>query len=110
MIRLRIFISFLALALIIQGAMLVNGRREISRAEREGVSSKKKLVKNLGLTDLALWTEARYSRHPSQADLFTPFQEFPGSFEHFPAGSIIAPNLAGLTSSLRIRESSKREQ
>ena len=27
------------------------------------------LVARLGLTDLALFTEARYTRHPSQADL-----------------------------------------
>ncbi len=49
------------------------------------------LVRSLQLTDLALWTEARYTRHPSQADEFSPFQEFPGAIEHFPAGSILAP-------------------
>ena len=49
------------------------------------------LVGELQLTDLALWTEARYTRHPSQADLFSPFQDFPSSLEHFPAGSIIGP-------------------
>lgn len=49
------------------------------------------LVSRLQLTDFALWSEARYARHPSQADWFTPHQEFPGSLEHFPAGSLIAP-------------------
>lgn len=49
------------------------------------------LVRRLGLTDLCLFTEARYTRHPSQADLFTPFQEHPGSLEHFPSGSLVAP-------------------
>jgi len=49
------------------------------------------LVKRLQLTDFALWSEARYARHPSQADWFTPHQDFPGSLEHFPAGSLIAP-------------------
>jgi hypothetical protein len=49
------------------------------------------VVKRLQLTDFALWSEARYARHPSQADWFTPFQDFPGSLEHFPAGSLIAP-------------------
>jgi len=49
------------------------------------------LVRQLQLTDLSLWTEARYTRHPSQSDHFSPFQEFPGAGEHFPAGSILAP-------------------
>jgi len=58
---------------------------------REGLASKRELVRFLMLTDFALWTEARYTRHPSQTDFFTPFQDFPSSFEHFPAGSMIAP-------------------
>jgi len=45
----------------------------------------------LGLTDPALFTEARYTRHLSQADLFTPFQDAPLSFEHFPSGSLLVP-------------------
>ncbi|BCS98759.1 hypothetical protein DSLASN_43910 [Desulfoluna limicola] len=51
----------------------------------------RRLVETLMLTDLAFWTEARYTRHPSQVDFFTPFQDFPGAIEHFPAGSILAP-------------------
>lgn len=51
------------------------------------------LVKRLGLTDLALFTEARYTRHPSQADGFAPFQDHPHALEHFPSGSIAAPPL-----------------
>ncbi len=59
-----------------------------------------RLVKDLMITDLALWSEARYTRHPSQADIFSPFQDFPGAPEHFPSGSIIGPPgmlSAGLT-------------
>jgi hypothetical protein len=44
----------------------------------------------LALTDLCLFTEARYTRHPSMADLHTPFQDHPLSLEHFPSGSLIA--------------------
>jgi len=55
------------------------------------LADKRALISKLGLTDLALWTEARYTRHPSQADRFAAFQDFPSSIEHFPAGSIIAP-------------------
>jgi hypothetical protein len=45
----------------------------------------------LGLTDLCLFTEARYTRHLSQADLHSAFQDHPGAFEHFPSGSLVAP-------------------
>jgi len=65
---------------------------QISIADRKDeIVNKKTLVSHLMLTDLAIWTEARYTRHPSQADIFTPFQDFPSSIEHFPAGSILAP-------------------
>ena len=45
------------------------------------------LVRAAGLTDLALFTEARFTRHPSLADLHTAFQDNPMSFEHFPSGT-----------------------
>jgi hypothetical protein len=43
------------------------------------------------LTDLCLFTDARYTRNPAMADFATPFQDHPSSMEHFPSGSIIAP-------------------
>lgn len=49
------------------------------------------LVQRLGLTDLALFSEARYTRHPSQADLHSAFQDHPAAFEHFPSGSFVKP-------------------
>jgi hypothetical protein len=49
------------------------------------------LAHRLGLTDLALFTEARYTRHPSQADLHSAFQDHPLALEHFPSGSLIVP-------------------
>lgn len=48
-----------------------------------------RLVAQLRLTDLALFTEARYARHPAMADLHTAFQDNPMSFEHFPSGSFV---------------------
>ena len=50
-----------------------------------------RLVAQLRLTDLALFTEARYTRHPSQADLHSAFQDHPLALEHFPTGSLISP-------------------
>ena len=49
------------------------------------------VVANLELTDLALFTEARYTRHPSQADLHSAFQDHPFALEHFPTGSVAGP-------------------
>jgi Tfp pilus assembly protein PilV len=53
-----------------------------------------RMVRTLGLTDLCLFTEARYARHPSQADLYSAFQDHPVSLEHFPTGSIVGPPAA----------------
>jgi hypothetical protein len=47
----------------------------------------------LGLTDLCISTEARYTRHPSQSDPIVPFMDHPGAMEHFPSGSFWAPPL-----------------
>jgi hypothetical protein len=63
--------------------------------ERERLSHsiqvKEELVRSLSLTDLCLFTEARYTRHPALADLHTPFQDHPFSLEHFPSGSLLTP-------------------
>jgi len=89
-VKYKIFIDLIIFEIII--ILILHSYSQISIKKRnEEVSSKKKLVRELMLTDLSIWTEARYTRHPSQADLFTPFQDFPSSIEHFPAGSIIAP-------------------
>lgn len=50
-----------------------------------------RLAARLGLTDLALFTEARYTRHLSQADLHSAFQDHPMAMEHFPSGALTAP-------------------
>lgn len=50
-----------------------------------------RLVAQLGLTDLCLFTEARYTRHPSQADLHSAFQDHPTGLEHFPSGALLPP-------------------
>jgi hypothetical protein len=60
-------------------------------AAQESLDEKSVLVERLRLTDLCLFTEARYTRHLSQADLNTPFQDHPLSLEHFPSGSFTQP-------------------
>jgi len=55
------------------------------------ITGQASMVREYGLTDLCLFTDARYTRHPSMADLNTPFQDYPLSFEHFPSGSLVPP-------------------
>lgn len=62
-----------------------------ANANETSLMEKAELVKRLKLTDLCLFTEARYTRHLSQADLNTPFQDHPLSLEHFPSGSFTLP-------------------
>jgi hypothetical protein len=101
--RHRYFLSFILLLLGFLGVELFGTGAfqpsQQSAAETELAS----LVKRLQLTDFALWSEARYARHPSQADWFTPHQDFPGSLEHFPAGSLIAPAPVHPTTRLEVR-------
>lgn len=59
--------------------------------QRQAMASRIEMVRVLQLTDLCLFTEARYTRHLSQADLYSAFQDHPMSFEHFPSGSLTKP-------------------
>jgi len=61
------------------------------KSELPALRESGEMVRTLELTDICLFTEARYTRHPSMADLHTPFQDHPMSFEHFPSGSLITP-------------------
>ena len=84
--------ALLALAAGICGFALcfVDGAR-LRVAAGADEAERTRLVAQLRLTDLALFTEARYTRHPSQADLHSAFQDHPLALEHFPTGSLIAP-------------------
>lgn len=62
------------------------------RHQRNAATEQKRmLVTQLQLTDLCLFTEARYTRHLSQADLHSAFQDHPLGLEKFPTGSLVAP-------------------
>ncbi len=60
-------------------------------AQEKFVQRMRNLVIAYGLTDLCLFTEARYTRHPSVADMHSAFQDHPGALDHFPSGSLILP-------------------
>jgi len=85
-----VFLTFMALnlaALLAIAAHAALGGRDAAplQAMRRG------LVKHFSLTDLVLFTDARYTRHPAMADLHSPFQDYPLSLEHFPSGSLLGP-------------------
>ncbi len=67
------------------------------------LAEKRLVVAALQLTDLSLCSEARYTRHPTQADLFSAFQDSPAAFEHFPTGSLIMPRLIGFSGRVEIQ-------
>ena len=85
-----IFFIFVALNLAAFILMFVHAHFRNTSARPE-LGEKALLVERLELTDLCLFTDARYARHPSMADLHTPFQDSPMSVEHFPSGTLILP-------------------
>jgi len=84
------YFFFTVILLALLGLMFAHASFK-RRANLTFLREKSELVKRLELTDLCLFTDARYTRHPSMADLNTPFQDYPLSFEHFPSGSLITP-------------------
>lgn len=97
-------IGFLLSATLLLAVLLQHGSNVAVTAQLQQIPAKRQLVQQLGLTDLAIWGEARYTRHPSQADLFTAFQDYPGAFDHFPAGSIVTPATPQRSTSLKVKK------
>lgn len=82
------YLSFISL-------MLVSLLLLVSRSDHERMTARhetmRRLVREFGLTDLALFPEARYTRHLSLSDTHAPFQDHPTALEHFPAGTVTPP-------------------
>ena len=91
MIRSRVYLCLIVGLLAALSGLTAWAQKASADFLANDLPARKELVGVLSLTDLALWTEARYTRHPSMADLFSPFQDHPAAFEHFPAGSLMAP-------------------
>jgi len=62
-----------------------------STERAEAIRQQQTMVATLGLTDLCVATEARYTRHPAVSDPIAPFMDHPGAIEHFPSGSFLRP-------------------
>jgi hypothetical protein len=86
------FLLFTLLILLILGdSVLLVLHRNRNRQFVAILPSQQMLVSRLGLSDLALSTEARYTRHPAVTDPIAPFMDHPGAIEHFPSGSFLLP-------------------
>lgn len=84
-----VFAALGVLAALGAGEALDAAMRAPHEAAR--IAAERQIAADLGLSDLALFTEARYTRHPALADHAAAFQDAPGSFEHFPSGSFVPP-------------------
>jgi hypothetical protein len=97
--RLRRSAAFGLLVAVLAGLGLLAGldaaRRHSSADAR--FAAHRALARWVVFTDPALFTDARYTRHPSLADRHSAFQDYPLALEHFPSGALIAPpaHLAG---------------
>ena len=87
--KFHLFSSFIIIGAISLGSMFVHASFT-QKANSPFLSEKSEMVKKYGLTDLCLFTDARYTRHPVMADVHTPFQDYPTSLEHFPSASILS--------------------
>ena len=81
---------FWAVALLLIGLLFIHGALRL-RGDSTGLEEKRMMAHHLQLTDLCLFTDARYTRHLSQTDLNTPFQDHPVALDHFPSGSLVTP-------------------
>ena len=85
-----VFSLLLCLLLALDGALFVDGLSR-RKAEDTTLAQLEVATSALGLTDLAVATEARYTRHPAVSDPMAPFMDHPGAIEHFPTGAFWLP-------------------
>jgi hypothetical protein len=83
-----IFFGFVLAGVLLLGLMFFDAAVS-RRIDQPRIEERRQLVGALALTDLCLFTEARYTRHPGLADLHSPFQDHPMALEHFPSGSLL---------------------
>lgn len=92
MLRRKSSAYFLMIAALLALVGLMLAHTSLTRKEAQAsLDEKRRMVHALALTDLCLFTEARYTRHPAVADIHSAFQDGPMSLEHFPSGALIGP-------------------
>ena len=85
-----LFFVYLFIQTLVLGGLFAHAAYR-QKTDEGFLQEKVNLVHRLGLTDLCLFTEASYTRHPSLADFHTAFQNSPMALEHFPSGSLMTP-------------------
>jgi len=70
-------------------SLLMLHARSVQARAGELLRASSQIAKELQLTDLCLFTEARYTRHPAMGDVHAAFQDHPLALEHFPSGSLV---------------------
>jgi hypothetical protein len=89
----QILLIILLVLFFIDTSLFIHSRR-LEKELQADEEIQKIVVAGLGLTDLCVATEARYTRHPAVSDPMAPFMDHPGALEHFPTGSFwaVSPN------------------
>jgi len=90
-----VYILLLGLLILfsVDVGLVVHSSRQIEKQQENGELFDV-TTSGIGLTDLCVSTEARYTRHPAVSDPVVPFMDHPGAIEHFPTGSFwTAPSL-----------------
>lgn len=85
----QILLIILLVLFFIDTSLFIHSRR-LEKELQADEEIQKIVVAGLGLTDLCVATEARYTRHPAVSDPMAPFMDHPGALEHFPTGSFWA--------------------
>lgn len=84
------------LVLVISGYVVVYSLLALRISQGRGAHDaelhmQQSAVARFGLTDLALSTEARYTRHPAVSDQLAVIMDHPGAIDHFPSTMFWAP-------------------
>lgn len=86
-----LYLIFIAFSLLVLAVLLFLHPILSAEEHEERRTLERQLVQVLGITDICLFSEARYTRHLTQADLNSAFQDHPVTLEHFPSGSLVSP-------------------
>jgi hypothetical protein len=84
----NVFLLYCVMNILVLG-LLVGHAFLGQKRDVQALTEKRRMVREHRLTDLCLFTEASYTRHPGVSDRHTPFQDGPMVLEHFPSGSIV---------------------
>ena len=89
--RIRKSTIFLVLTIVnvMAFSLLMLHAHSVQARAGQMLASSSQIAKDLQLTDLCLFTEARYTRHPAMGDVHAAFQDHPIALEHFPSGSLV---------------------